>query len=186
MTWRAAIAAAPASISGRSGAAVGLGAAPRPLGGQPDPASSPTSFAAAVNGTAAAARPVILARPGDIVAPATPSSASRGARPRPHSSAVVPGPAQRDRAEHGVNGLVPVGDELRLVPGPAPRLARPAVAGVGGQQRFQHRASQLHDRGADRQLGGLDARAAGQGCRDAVAASCVTSAAASAASRPAS
>ena len=52
------------------------------------------------------------------------------------------------------------------MPGRAPG-ARPAVARVGGQQRFQHRASQLHDRGADRQLGRLDARAAGQGCRDA-------------------
>src|ERR1035441_344446 len=45
------------------------------------PASSPTSPAPGGNGTAAAARALILASPGDIVSPATPSSASRGAKP---------------------------------------------------------------------------------------------------------
>ena len=39
--------------------------------------------------------------------------------PGPALRAVVPGPAQRDRAEHGVDGLGPVGDKLRLVPGAA-------------------------------------------------------------------
>ena len=142
MTWRAAIAAAPASI---------LAAAARPSASARRrarsavsliPASSPTSFAAAVNGTAAAARSVILASPGDIVCPGHPQLGVAGRQAVPAGSAVIPGPAQRDRAEHGVNGLVPVGDELRLVPGPAPG-SRPAVAGVGGQQRLQHRASQL-------------------------------------------
>ncbi len=50
------------------------------------PASSPTRPAPGVNGTAAAARALILASPGDIVSPATPSSRSRGARPCPHAA----------------------------------------------------------------------------------------------------
>ena len=45
------------------------------------PASSPTSFAAAANGTAAAARAVIFRSPGDMPCPAIPSWASRGASP---------------------------------------------------------------------------------------------------------
>jgi hypothetical protein len=40
--------------------------------------------------------------------------------------------------------------------------ARAGEAGVGGQQRLQQPAAQLGDRGADRQLGPLDARPAGQ------------------------
>ena len=47
-------------------------------GCRPAPASRRPALA---NGTAAAARAVILASPGDIEAPATPSSASRGAIP---------------------------------------------------------------------------------------------------------
>jgi hypothetical protein len=49
------------------------------------PARSASSPAAPANGPAAAARSVIAARPGDKDAPATPSSASRGARPCPHA-----------------------------------------------------------------------------------------------------
>ena len=57
----------------------------------------------------------IAARPGDRDAPAAPSSASRGARPCPALRAVIPGPAQGDRAEHGVDDLAPVGGEPGLV-----------------------------------------------------------------------
>jgi hypothetical protein len=46
------------------------------------PSSSPAAFA---NGPAAAARSVIAVSPGDRDAPATPNSASRGARPSPRS-----------------------------------------------------------------------------------------------------
>ena len=50
------------------------------------PASSSSRAAACANGTAAAARSFIAARPGDIDAPAAPSSASLGATPCPHSA----------------------------------------------------------------------------------------------------
>ena len=50
------------------------------------PARSASSPAALANGPAAAARSFIAASPGDIDAPATPSSASLGARPWPHCS----------------------------------------------------------------------------------------------------
>jgi hypothetical protein len=50
------------------------------------PASSLISFAAAANGTSAAARAIILRSPGDMVHPATPSWASRGASPCPHAA----------------------------------------------------------------------------------------------------
>jgi hypothetical protein len=48
------------------------------------PARSSSSPAARANGTSAPALLVIAASPGDIEAPATPSPASRGARPRLH------------------------------------------------------------------------------------------------------
>jgi len=49
------------------------------------PASSPARPAPGANGTAAPARALILASPGDIVWPATPSPASLGARPCPQA-----------------------------------------------------------------------------------------------------
>ena len=74
--------------------------------------------------------------------------------------AVVPGPVHRDRAEHGVKVLVPVGHELRLVAGPAAG-GRAAVPGVGGQQPGQQRPADLGHRRADRQLRCLKPRPAG-------------------------
>ncbi len=50
------------------------------------PARSASSPAALANGPSAAARSVIAASPGDIDCPATPSSASRGARPCPQAA----------------------------------------------------------------------------------------------------
>ena len=82
---RAVIAAACASIGRGGRRAVGLGAPPRRLPVSVIPASSPTSPAPGVNGTAAAARALIFASPGDIVSPATPSSPSRGAKPCPQA-----------------------------------------------------------------------------------------------------
>jgi hypothetical protein len=85
MTWRAVIAAASASMTR---AAAWPSASARRRARSPVsviPASSPASAAAAANGRAAAARSVILASPGDMVSPATPSSASRGANPCPHA-----------------------------------------------------------------------------------------------------
>ena len=84
------------------------------------------------NGAVAAARAVILRSPGDSEAPVTPSSSSRGTIPRPHDGAVVVGAAHHDTAQHGVEVLVAVTDELRVMPGPAVD-PRPAVPGVGGQ-----------------------------------------------------
>ncbi len=50
----------------------------------------------------------------------------------PAFGAVVPGPAEGDRADHGVDGLGPVAGKRCPVPGPAVR-ARAAVAGVGSR-----------------------------------------------------
>jgi hypothetical protein len=75
----------------------------------------------------------------------------------PALAAVIPGPADPHRAEHGVNDLVPVAGESRLVPGPA--LGPPArITGVGGQQRLQQPASELGQPLPQRQLRPLDAR----------------------------
>ena len=67
------------------------------------------------------------------------------------AGAVVVGAAHLDRAEHGADGLGPVADELRLVPGVAidPLAAMP---GIQAQQALQQRAAQPGHRGADRQL----------------------------------
>ena len=64
---------------------------------------------------------------------------------------MVVGAAQRDTPQHGVDVLVAVTDELRLMPGPAVD-PRPAMSGVGGQQLPQQRGTKLGHRGADRQL----------------------------------
>ena len=85
MTCRAVIAAACASIAAAAAVPSASAWRPRRLPVSLIPASSPTRAAPGVNGTAAAARALILASPGDIVAPATPSSASRGARPCPQA-----------------------------------------------------------------------------------------------------
>ncbi len=75
--------------------------------------------------------------------------------------AAIPGPAHRDRAEHRVESLVPVGHELREVPGPAGN-PQAAVAAVSGQQARQQRAAYLDHRRADRQLRRLQSRPAGR------------------------
>ncbi|MGO8885161.1 MAG: hypothetical protein ACLQI7_15930 [Streptosporangiaceae bacterium] len=78
---RAAIAAACCSIAAAAAAPSASAWRPSRRPVSAIPASSPTRPAPGMNGTAAAARALILASPGDIVAPATPSPASRGARP---------------------------------------------------------------------------------------------------------
>ena len=75
--------------------------------------------------------------------------------------AVVPGPAEADRAKHGVDGLVPVGDKLRLVAGPAVR-PRAAVAGIQPQQVFQQPRAQLDHRRPECQFHRLQALACAQ------------------------
>jgi hypothetical protein len=75
----------------------------------------------------------------------------------PALRAVVPGAAQRDRAEDRVECLVPVVSEFRLMPLAAVR-PRAAVAGVGGQQLAQHAAAQFQHPGAEHRLGGLQPR----------------------------
>ena len=72
----------------------------------------------------------------------------------PAGRAVIPGARERDRPEHRVDHLVPVGDEFRLM-ALAARHPRAAVAGIGGQQLLQHAAAQLQHPGADHRLGCL-------------------------------
>ena len=93
--------------------------------------------AALANGTAAAARAVILARPGDIDALPGAEFGVPGSQAMTAGGAVIPGPAHRDRAEHGVDGLVPVG--RRTAPGgPAPQSTRgPRWPASSGQQVLQ-------------------------------------------------
>jgi hypothetical protein len=79
-------------------------------------------------------------------------------------SAVIPRTLEGDRAEHGVDGLVPVGDEFRLVAGPAVH-PRAAVAGVPPEQVFQQPAAQPGHRGPDRQLHRVQAAAGSQRAR---------------------
>jgi hypothetical protein len=66
-----------------------------------------------------------------------------GSQAVPAPGAVIPGPRERDRAEHGVDDLIQVGDEHGL-PAAAAGNPRAAVAGIGGQQLSQHAAAQLH------------------------------------------
>src|SRR6266581_4431129 len=130
---RAPIAAAPASMTAAAARPSASACRPSRLPVSWIPARSATSPAPGVNGTAPAARAAILRSPGDIVCPAVPSSASRGRQAVPALPAVIPGAADGDRAEHRAGGLVPVGHELRLVPGSAVRPRAP-VPGIGSQQ----------------------------------------------------
>ncbi len=70
--------------------------------------------------------------------------------------AVIPGPPQPDRAQHGAEALGPVGHELCLVASPAAH-PRATVATVQPQQVFQQPRAQPGHGGADRQLHRLQA-----------------------------
>ena len=72
----------------------------------------------------------------------------------------VVGAIEMNRAEHGVDDLPPVALEFGLVPIAAVR-ARSAVPSVQFQQPLQQAATQLGHRGADGQLGHLQAPAGG-------------------------
>jgi len=65
----------------------------------------------------------------------------------PAFRAVIPGTRQGDRAEHGIDDLVPVAGEHGLVLPPA-RDARPPVAAVGGQDLAQHARAETEQPGA--------------------------------------
>jgi len=80
----------------------------------------------------------------------------------PAGRAVAPGSREGDRAEHGVDDLVPVGHEFGLVPVPAVH-AGTAVAGVRRQQFPEHSAAQLQHAGPDHGLGGPQVGRAAQG-----------------------
>ncbi len=123
LSRRPSIAAAPASITAAAARPSASARRPARLPVRVIPASSLTRRAAAANGTAAAARAVIFRSPGDMPCPATPSSSSRGASPCMTLTAVIPGPADGDRAEHRVHRLVPVAGERRLVAGAAVQRA---------------------------------------------------------------
>ena len=86
LTRRSTIAVDSAAM--RPAAAVPSFSAPRSirLAGNRIPASSANRSATVANGTAAAARAVILRSPGDSDTPAAPSSSSRGTTPRPHEA----------------------------------------------------------------------------------------------------
>ena len=77
-----------------------------------------------------------------------------GSEPVLAGRAVVPGAVQGDRAEDGVDGPVPVGDELGIMAVPA-RHPRAAESPVGGQQPPEHPAAQFQQARADHRLGGL-------------------------------
>ena len=100
------------------------------------PASSASSRRPRANGTADAGPGVHLGqarrqrRPGDT------QLAVPGRQAVPAGGAVIPGAVQLHRPDHGVDGLGPVGDELRVVAVPAAG-PRSAVAGVDAQQALQ-------------------------------------------------
>jgi len=81
MTWRAAIAAACASMTAAAAWPSASARRPARLPVTEIPASSLTRRAAAANGTDAAARAVIFRSPGDMACPAMASWSSRGASP---------------------------------------------------------------------------------------------------------
>ena len=157
---RAAIAAALASMAAAAARPSASACQAQPLAGQGDPGQVGDQSGAAgerhrLGGPGChlrqarqhrLARHVQLRVPGREAVPALP--------------AVIPGPADGDRAEHRVHGLVPVGHELRPVPGPAVRPRAP-VSPVGGQQRLQQPRAELGQPGAQRHLRGLQP-AAGQ------------------------
>jgi hypothetical protein len=161
MTCRAVIAAACAPVTRAAAWPSASARRPARLPVRMIPASSPTSFAAAANGTAAA---VPVGHPGQPRRPRLPGCPQLGIARReamPAGGAVIPRPADGDSAEHGAHGLVPVGDEPGLVPGRAVGERAP-VAGAGAQQRLQQRASEPGQPGPQREFRRLQARAACQ------------------------
>jgi hypothetical protein len=73
---------------------------------------------------------------------------------------VVISAAHPDRTKHGVDGLFPVGNELRQMAGPAACPAA-AIAGIQPQQVFQQPAAEPGHRGADRPFHRFQAAVAG-------------------------
>jgi hypothetical protein len=138
---------------------------PEPSGRSPVmviPASSLARRAAAANGSGG--RPVgHLGQPRRHRRPGDAQPGVAGREPALARRAVIPRMRHRHRPEYRVHGLVPVRHELCLVPGGAPRAGAGVVC-VSGQQRLQHCPAQLQGRRANRQLGYLKVRPAGQ-CR---------------------
>ena len=128
------------------------------LGDNRIPASSANRSAALANGAAARGAGGHLAQPRRQRRPGDAELVVARHDPAPARGAVIVGAAHRDRAQHGVDVLVAVADELGVMARAAVD-PRAAVAGVGGQQLLQQRAAQLRHRGADRQLHRLQARA---------------------------
>jgi hypothetical protein len=149
----------PGDLSSRS--AVRLSGAAQPLAGQRDPGqltdqpgrSGERHRRGGAGGHLAQPRRHRLAGHAQLTVPRCQAVAAAGA--------VVPGPAQRDRAEYRADGLVPVGGKLRLVPGRAdgPRAPEPRI---GGQQRLQQATAKLGQPGADGQFRRLQPPAGGQ------------------------
>ena len=139
----------PGFDHGGGSPAVGLGSAAGPLAGQADPGQLAHQLRRGVEGDRGGSPVGHPGQPRRHGAPGHPQPGVARCEPVPAFRAVIPRPAQRDRTEHGVNGLVPAGHELRLV-ALAAGHARAAVARIGGQQRLQHLPPQFHDRSADR------------------------------------
>ena len=150
-TRRRAIAADSAASALGGGGAVGLGGAFDPLGGQPDSGQFGEQVGGGgerlggrgAGGHRAQARRQRRAGDTEFVV--------AGRDPALAFGAVIVGAAHGDPAQHGVDVLVAVADELGEMPGAAVD-PRPAVPGVGGQQLLQQLGAQLGHRGADRQL----------------------------------
>jgi len=102
-------------VDARDGGAAGLGGTLGPLNGQPDPGTLLQQARGLRERGRGRGPPVIAARPSDMDMSATPSLASRGARPCPPVRAVIPGTRHGDQAEDRVEGLVPLAGEDCLV-----------------------------------------------------------------------
>ena len=118
------------------------------------PARCSSSLAAPANGPAATTLSFISVSPGDRDIPGHAELGIAGSEPVLAGRAVVPGAVQGNQAEDGVDGPVPVGDELGIMAVPAPH-PRAAESPVGGQQPPEHPAAQFQQARADHRLGGL-------------------------------
>ena len=93
------------------------------------PASSSSRPAACANGTGGGGEVVHRGQARRHDAPGDAELGVPGGEAVPALRAVIPGPRHGDQAEHGVEGLVPVGDEYGLVALPARRRAAPGGRG---------------------------------------------------------
>ena len=184
MTWRAAIAAACASMTAAAAwpSASARRPARLPVSGDPGQLADQASCGGERHRRG---RPCgHLPQPRRHALPSDAELVIAGREPVMTLTAAIPGPADGHRAEHRVHALGPAAGQIRLVTRPHATRA-PAYPGSAARQGFQHASAQPDQPGPDRLLGSLQALP-GRHRTAAAAASRVTSAAASAASAAAS